>query len=204
MTATRTRGEPLALEYESQGIKQASALHAYTKWSHLAPSIFCKCLLSNSHVTYEQLVTKSYNMSVCVVHTLSSFHAPRSFSVVHPVAVEIPRSMSMVATNWNLPMHKFLKNCEQEGKHMQPGYDIMSSFRCVQAISSLSWSVWCCSSHILYQCTVTCECPTIDNNHPREPLLYNYFTYLLKILYNNLLQFRSIVAMCLINCQPLL
>ena len=34
--------------------------------------------------------------------------------MVHPVAVEIPRSMSMVATNWNLPMHKFLKNCEQE------------------------------------------------------------------------------------------
>jgi porcupine-like protein len=33
-----------------------------------------------------------------------------SFSVVHPVAVEIPCSMSMVATNWNLPMHKFLKN----------------------------------------------------------------------------------------------
>ena len=44
--------------------------------------------------------------------------------MVHPVAVEIPRSMSMVATNWNLPMHKFLKNCEQEGKHMQPGYEL--------------------------------------------------------------------------------
>jgi porcupine-like protein len=33
-----------------------------------------------------------------------------SYSVVHPLAVEIPRSIPLVATSWNLPMHQFLKN----------------------------------------------------------------------------------------------
>jgi porcupine-like protein len=33
-----------------------------------------------------------------------------SFHVVHPLSVEIPRSMPMIVTNWSLPMHIFLKN----------------------------------------------------------------------------------------------
>eukprot|EP00731_Ephydatia_muelleri_P024150 Em0016g421a len=32
-----------------------------------------------------------------------------SFTVIHLFAVEIPRSLSSVVTNWNIPMHNFLK-----------------------------------------------------------------------------------------------
>ena len=40
-----------------------------------------------------------------------------SFRVVHPLAIELPRSLGMVVTHWNLPMHLFLKNCEQKYTH---------------------------------------------------------------------------------------
>ena len=40
------------------------------------------------------------------------FLFPRSFNIVHPLSIEIPHSIPLVVTNWNLPMHKFLKNCE--------------------------------------------------------------------------------------------
>ena len=32
--------------------------------------------------------------------------------VVKPLDVEVPRSLGMVVTSWNLSMHRFLKNCE--------------------------------------------------------------------------------------------
>ena len=44
----------------------------------------------------------------CIVFSRSSFR------VVHPLAIELPRSLGMVVTHWNLPMHLFLKNCELE------------------------------------------------------------------------------------------
>lgn len=42
----------------------------------------------------------------CLFSFRSEFH------VVNPLAIELPRSLGTVVTNWNLPMHVFLKNCE--------------------------------------------------------------------------------------------
>lgn len=33
------------------------------------------------------------------------------YRVARPLNVEIPRSLGVVVTSWNLPMHQFLKNC---------------------------------------------------------------------------------------------
>ena len=38
------------------------------------------------------------------------------FRVARPLNVEIPRSLGVVVTSWNLPMHLFLKNCKCENK----------------------------------------------------------------------------------------
>lgn len=40
----------------------------------------------------------------------SSFRS--EFHVVRPLRIELPRSLGTVVTNWNLPMHVFLKNCK--------------------------------------------------------------------------------------------
>lgn len=46
---------------------------------------------------------------------MNSYSMCRSdFHVVHPMAIEFPRSMPLVVTHWNLPMHVFLKNCEEK------------------------------------------------------------------------------------------
>lgn len=47
--------------------------------------------------------------------TLSPTLPPRgTLQVVRPLDVELPRSLGMVVTSWNLSMHRFLKYCEWE------------------------------------------------------------------------------------------
>ena len=41
-----------------------------------------------------------------------SFYTSREFSVAKPLHIELPRSLVEVVTNWNLPMHYWLKNCK--------------------------------------------------------------------------------------------
>lgn len=35
------------------------------------------------------------------------------YKIVHPLKVEFPSSLVSVVTNWNIPMHMFLKKCKQ-------------------------------------------------------------------------------------------
>lgn len=35
-------------------------------------------------------------------------------SVVKPLSVEMPRSMVLVVTSWNIPMSRWLKTCKYE------------------------------------------------------------------------------------------
>lgn len=37
-----------------------------------------------------------------------------SYPIVHPLKVEFPSSLVSVVTNWNIPMHMFLKKCKQK------------------------------------------------------------------------------------------
>ena len=34
------------------------------------------------------------------------------YRIIHPLNIELPRSLSIVVTSWNIPMHHFLKNCK--------------------------------------------------------------------------------------------
>ena len=47
-----------------------------------------------------------------MIVAIDSFGCRSDFNVVHPLAIELPRSLGIVVTNWNLPMHLFLKECE--------------------------------------------------------------------------------------------
>ena len=31
---------------------------------------------------------------------------------MHPLSIEVPRSLGIVVINWNIPMHLFLKDCK--------------------------------------------------------------------------------------------
>lgn len=42
-------------------------------------------------------------------HTSSNKNKLWNFDIVHPISVEFPTSLSVVATKWNIPMHQFLK-----------------------------------------------------------------------------------------------
>lgn len=42
---------------------------------------------------------------------LSCLFLCRDVSVVKPLAVEMPRSMVLVVTSWNIPMSQWLKTC---------------------------------------------------------------------------------------------
>lgn len=35
------------------------------------------------------------------------------YQIVNPLKVELPSSLVSVVTNWNIPMHMFLKKCKQ-------------------------------------------------------------------------------------------
>ena len=55
---------------------------------------------------YVHLLSIPTSLYILFLTSRSRFH------VVNPLSIELPRSLGTVVTNWNLPMHVFLKNCE--------------------------------------------------------------------------------------------
>ena len=86
------------------------------------------------------------------------------YRVVHPLDVELPRSLSIVVTSWNLPMHIFLKNCGlvsgtgQVASHVTYCFLLIPMHRCLQANSQVAGEVHGNFVHILGQCYASCEC----------------------------------------------
>lgn len=50
-----------------------------------------------------------FSQAVCLVDSTDDLPSEQIY-VVRPEFIEIPRSMANVVTNWNLPMHNWLKN----------------------------------------------------------------------------------------------
>ncbi|XP_064394949.1 protein-serine O-palmitoleoyltransferase porcupine-like [Halichondria panicea] len=51
-----------------------------------------------------------YQTSTTSTHRSSTSYSWSDFAVVRPLFIELPRSLGTVVTNWNLPMHLFLKS----------------------------------------------------------------------------------------------
>lgn len=94
-------------------------LAAYTaaasfRYSHYFVSLLSQCGALSSGIRRD-------GMDKWYIHVNIKFHLidnvfllyRSEFNVVNPLAVELPRSLGSVVTNWNLPMHVFLKKCKE-------------------------------------------------------------------------------------------
>ena len=88
------------------------------------------------------------------------------FRVVHPLDIEWPRSMPIVVTSWNLPMHHFLKNCESPNSHRH-ALIVLAVFRCVQASHSSYWQIWSHPHNLHSQCFASCKIYYNTHTHER-------------------------------------
>jgi porcupine-like protein len=49
--------------------------------------------------------------SLCILNNIK--HCGKKNDLVYPLEVELPHSLIHVVTNWNLPMHFWLKTCKK-------------------------------------------------------------------------------------------
>lgn len=58
------------------------------------------------YVNHFFTLTSGTRLNILIVYACSGV------TVTRPLSVELPRSLVEVVTNWNLPMHNWLKTCK--------------------------------------------------------------------------------------------
>lgn len=100
------------------------------RFSHYFVVLMSECLVLLSGAGYKATPTEEHKTKPTERHraTNSNRHKTKStgnqkttpisddidwtsYSTIYPLSIEVPRSLTIVVTSWNLPMHHFLKNC---------------------------------------------------------------------------------------------